>query len=47
MCILNIYSVDYRCTINGISKIKAVNLLQNDDGSKKVENFSLMCIKDG
>ena len=35
IAILNINSVDYRCIISGISKSKAVNLLQNTDLSQK------------
>ena len=35
IAILNIYSVNYRCIINEISKSKAVNLLKTSDLSKK------------
>ena len=33
--ISNIRGVDYRCNVNGISKIGTVNLLQNADLTKK------------
>ena len=33
--ILNIYGVDYRCIIVGISKIEAINLLKNADLREK------------
>ena len=38
IAILNIRSVDYRCVVNGISKSKTVNLLQNADLSEKKGN---------
>ena len=34
--ILNINSVDYRCSINEISKSEAINLMQNVDLSEKI-----------
>ena len=34
--ILNINSVDYRCSINEISKSEAINLMQNIDLSEKI-----------
>ena len=33
--ILNIHGVDYRCTISGINKSEAINLLRNADLSEK------------
>ena len=35
IAILNICGIDYRCIVNGISKSKAVNLIQNADLSEK------------
>ena len=35
IAILNINDVDYRSNINGISESKAVNLLQNDNLTKR------------
>ena len=34
--ILNINSVDYRCSINEISKSEAINVMQNIDLSEKI-----------
>ena len=34
--ILNINSVDYRCSINEISKNEAINVMQNIDLSEKI-----------
>ena len=46
---INIYGVNYRCTVNGISKSETVYLLQNTDLSQKSgtwwNNFSLSCRK--
>ena len=39
IAILNIRGVDYRCVVNGISKSKTVNLLQNADLSEKRETL--------
>ena len=33
--VLNINGIDYRCIINGISKIEAINLLQKPDLKEK------------
>ena len=33
--ILNIKNVDYHCIISGISKIEAINVMQNTDLSEK------------
>ena len=35
IAILNIKSVDYHCIISGISKIEAINLIQNIDLTEK------------
>ena len=49
--VLAINSGDYCCSINGISKYEAVNVLQKSDLNEKrgtlKNNFSLLCIKDG
>ena len=39
--ILNIRSVDYRCMIVGISKSKAVYLLQNTHLNEKVGHYKI------
>ena len=48
IAILNIYSVDYRCIINEVSKSEAVNLLKASDLSQKSGSvyifFSISCI---
>ena len=38
---VNNHGVDYRCVINAINKSEAVNLLQNTDLSKKVEQCKI------
>ena len=42
IAISNIYGVNYRCIINGISKSEAVNLLQNTNLSKKVDPYKIL-----
>ena len=39
IAILNIWGVDYRCIINGISKSDGVNVLQNTDMTEKEEYY--------
>ena len=39
IAILNIKSADYCCIISGISKSKAINLMQNIYLTKKVEHY--------
>ena len=50
IAVLNICSVDYCCTFNGISGNKSINFLPNADLSKKCiiikYNFSSLYIKD-
>ena len=39
IAILNIKGADYRCIISGISKSKAITLMQNIDFTEKAENY--------
>ena len=39
IAILNIKDADYRCIISGISKIEAINLMQNISLTKKAEHY--------
>ena len=42
IAILDIYSVDYRCIIAGISKSEAMKLLKNADLSEKIGRLQEM-----
>ena len=39
IAILNLTGADCRCRISGISKIEAINLMQNSDLAEKTEHY--------
>ena len=41
IAILNIKGYHYRCIINGFSRSKAMNLMQNTDLTKKAEHYKI------
>ena len=41
IAILNIKGYHYRCIINGFSRSKVMNLMQNTDLTKKAEHYKI------